>query len=642
MKAFLVGILILLCLGAYPQINEQQSLDKITDLFREQSTDYQSFKDLCVVGEDDFSFVTKVDEALQEHFYPFGEIVVDNLYGNYYRNSNQYDKALEEHGKALELARKYNFTDAEIYTLNMMGVVYRRQDMVSQGLKYHHDALNLIERMDSPNTFTRVNMGIALNGIGNAYLILDEHEAARKQFIRSLELEEVNQNKLGLAINYQNIGHTYEAEDSLDIAMEYYNKSLENNRAIKSELGQIICLNSIANIYLKQHNYSKALPLLNTAERMVLKLGDNYYAPNVYLNKGKALLSKKEYDKAEHYLQNSIDLAKDKKLKSLASEGYKTLSLLEDERSNYKKALFYERQYQQYSDTILNEKNLKFKNDLEAKYNSVKQTEKINTLQEEKENYKIKLDRKNLYFYSAIGIFAILITMGIFYNRNLRLQKENEMLELEQKALRAQMNPHFIFNALNSIKHFIINQEPKEAASYLGKFSKLIRGILSLSDSNEISLKEELDTMKSYLTIENLRFDNHIDFKLKIDPTLHPDDFIIPPLLLQPFLENCIWHGLAQKQGDKEIVVEVNPYDEEHFEIKIIDNGIGINAAQKWQAEKVSMDKKSMGLDLTTKRIKNFYQCGNHRKCSVSITDLSDEGFGKTGTKVTLILPIKY
>ncbi len=627
---------------AFGQTIESESLYKIESLFRNKSTDYQKFKDAVVVGEDDISFINQINKLLKKYSYPFGEIVVDNLYGNYYRNNNQYEKALDEHNKALKIAEKYNYTDAEIYTLNMMGVVYRRQELVSQGLQFHHKALDLIEKKDSPNTFTRVNMGIALNGIGNAYLILDEHDAARKQFLRSLELEEVNQNKLGLAINYQNIGITYEAQDSLDEAMNYFKRSLRLNQAIKSELGQVICLNSMARVYLKKNETAKALPLLESAEKKTLNLGDNYYVPNIYLNKGKALLNNKNYDEADKYLHNSIALAKDKKLKSLASEGYKTLSLLEDERKNYKKALFYERQFQQYSDTILNEKNLKYKNDLEAKYNSVKQTEKINSLQEEKENYKIKLDRKNLYFYSAIGIFAILITMGVFYNRNLRLQKENEMLELEQKALRAQMNPHFIFNALNSIKHFIINQEPKEAASYLGKFAKLIRGILSLSDSNEISLKEELDTMRSYLTIENLRFDNAIDFKIKINPSLHPDDFVIPPLLLQPFLENCVWHGLALKKGDKKIVVEVNPYDEEHFEIKILDNGIGINASQKLKTEKLSMGKKSMGLDLTEKRIKNFYKCGNDVNCKVSIIDLTDKGQGETGTQVTLILPIKY
>ena len=135
---------------------------------------------------------------------------------------------------------------------------------------------------------------------------------------------------------------------------------------------------------------------------------------------------------------------------------------------------------------------------------------------------------------------------------------EKQINELKLTSLLSQMNPHFIFNALNSIKLYVINHEPKVAAFYLNKFSKLIRRILEASTTKEFTLQQELATMDLYITIENIRFSNEIDFNINVNENINLADIKVPPLVLQPFLENSIWHGLSSKKEDKKILVSVD------------------------------------------------------------------------------------
>lgn len=136
-----------------------------------------------------------------------------------------------------------------------------------------------------------------------------------------------------------------------------------------------------------------------------------------------------------------------------------------------------------------------------------------------------------------------------------QIQLKEELETLKLTAFKSQMNPHFIFNALNSIKLYIVNNDAKLAAHYLNKFSKLIRKILEASNQKEITLSEELETMDLYMTIENIRFSNEINFTIHIDETINLKTIKVPPLILQPFLENSIWHGLSSKKESKRVIL---------------------------------------------------------------------------------------
>lgn len=194
--------------------------------------------------------------------------------------------------------------------------------------------------------------------------------------------------------------------------------------------------------------------------------------------------------------------------------------------------------------------------------------------------------------------------------KQLELSFEKEIAELKVSSLQSQMNPHFIFNSLNSIKINIIKNNKENAVYYLNKFSKLIRKILTISREKEVSLQDEIDTLELYVSIENLRFKNEIEFVKNIDKSINLETIKIPPLILQPFVENAIWHGLSPKEGEKKLQLSITKTDSNYIEIAIEDNGIGRKKAQEFKAQKM-LKRESIGLKLTEERLAVF---SNHLK----------------------------
>ena len=263
------------------------------------------------------------------------------------------------------------------------------------------------------------------------------------------------------------------------------------------------------------------------------------------------------------------------------------------------------------------------------------------------ENKKIELEIvvkqpfwETIWFLLLIGltIVIILITIITVVNR-VKLTKKNReisellidkrMTSLQLENLRSQMNPHFIFNALNSIQDYIVTNERKLASSYLVKFSRLIRLYLEQSQVNEISLKEEVETLELYLSLEKNRFEADFEYDIKYDDSLLISDVKIPSLLLQPFIENAIKHGLSNKKGNKKIVVYFHQKTD-FIEIIIDDNGVGREATQNKENE-----YKSFATKATTKRIELINK--NYKKnISVEIKDKHDQFNNPSGTTVII------
>ena len=184
---------------------------------------------------------------------------------------------------------------------------------------------------------------------------------------------------------------------------------------------------------------------------------------------------------------------------------------------------------------------------------------------------------------------------------------------------------------------YIINNDKKNAVHYLNKFSKLVRKILEASSLKEISLAEELETVELYMNIENIRFSNEINFKISIDDDIDIHTIKIPSLILQPFLENAIWHGLSSKEGEKNIDLRISRGNKNFIDISITDNGVGRDAAEIIKESKV-LKRKSVGLEITKERLANFAR-DYQNTFDVTIIDLFDEDKNATGTRVVLHLP---
>lgn len=215
--------------------------------------------------------------------------------------------------------------------------------------------------------------------------------------------------------------------------------------------------------------------------------------------------------------------------------------------------------------------------------------------------------------------------------KTLTIGFENEVSNLKLDSLRSQMNPHFIFNALNSIKAYLIESDTEKAVYYLNKFSKLIRKILESSRSESIPMQEELDIIELYMSIENIRFEQKISFKIEVDDTINLSQIKIPGLVLQPFIENSLWHGLMLKEGIRTIKIAIYKEDD-LVKLAVIDNGIGRERAKENKAKK-TFKKDSLGLQFAKERI-NYFNRRENTSYSFKIIDLYDHQKIASGTRI--------
>ncbi len=557
--------------------------------------------------------------------------------GAKYRNVSKFQKALDLHQEALQLAEESNNIELRVRCLNMLGVVYRRTDAIKTALDYNQKALELAEEVESPSYHIKRSINISLNSIGNLYQTLEQYDLAILQFRRALDLEEELGNKLGLAINHQNIGDCLEYKGDLEGALENYRKSLAYNEDINSTYGKIICKNSLAQIYLKQDMPYAALVLLEPLHEQSKTIGDFFVTSSVFINTGWAHTKLGNLDKATKFIGDGLEMAQNHTMPSNILYAYQKLSDLEEERGNYKKAYEYYKKADQYDKEISSATNFRYMNDVIVRYEADKKNNQISVLAKENEIVRLRL-RKNqtTLLVSALIVGLISSILYILY-RQYQSKNEKRVLSLEQTMLRSQMNPHFLFNSLNSIKLYIINNEQKNAVHYLNKFSKLIRKILTASSSKEITLAEELETVELYMNIENIRFSHEIDFKIKVHENINPNNVKIPSLALQPFLENSLWHGLSPKEGEKKICLDVKKKTPGHVTIEITDNGVGRGAAQVNKENRV-LKRKSVGIRITKERFANFSK-DYENSFDVDIVDLFDENGISKGTKVVLDIP---
>ena len=577
-------------------------------------------------------------QKFEEANYLDGKTYVENLLGIQYRNYSLYDKAIATHTFAFETAKRANSIEFEVFSLNMLGVDYRKKDANRTALDYNYEALKLAETVAEPSLGLQRSIAVSLNSMGNIYLLLKQYDLAIERFKKSQKIERSINNELGLAINYQNIGYAKDAQGKTEEALDYFQKSLAINMKINNVFGIIICNSSIANIYIKQNKPKEAITLITDNFDKVKKLGNKEFLSYYHLNLGWAQSKLNLFNEAEKNLNTGLEIAKKYNLASEQSYAYSHLSELYQQKKEYKKALEFYKLSNEFDSKISNERNIQYVNDLIIKYDSERQNNEIKELAKQNEIAQLQLTKNRNIWIIVIVTFLLLVAVLYFLYRQRLLQNQKRILTLEQDVLRTQMNPHFIFNALNSIKHYIINNEQKNAVHYLNKFSKLVRKILESSKLKEVSLQEELETMDLYMNIENIRFSNEIDYTISVDENLDLSTIKVPPLVLQPFLENALWHGLSSKKGNKKILLSVFKPSSDFIQIDIEDNGIGRTASAKIKAKKI-INRKSIGIELTKERLQNFIK-DFQNPFSLIFNDLFDEEEKPKGTKVALKIPI--
>jgi tetratricopeptide (TPR) repeat protein len=464
----------------------------------------------------------------------------------------------------------------------------------------------------------------------------------------------------GLRIeNSLKVGEVYSLQNNFELAKYYYQAYLRTlNEANKSDFSKPYAL--LGEMYVSMGKYDTALYYLNTALRGFEQVNDKNWVMRTLLEMGKAYNALHKPDQATTYLNLLLTNADVSGAKQYLLGANYLLYKIDEGRGDYKSAYSHLKEYTDLNKAIgitLSARKLAF---FKASAQLAQAKLKIDLLNREKQLQKEELKRVSQQrMFILIGVLGLCLFFAVLI-RNFYLKKKNadhliqltendlriEKLEsnkklagLEMQVLRVQMNPHFIFNSLNSINRFIMQNNKGDASDYLTKFSRLIRMILQNSQSAAITLEGELDCLKLYLDLESLRFDHRFSYKIHLDKEVDISMIKVPPLVLQPFVENAIWHGLMPKEtvGLLEIWVAE---DNGMLVVKIIDDGVGRAKAMTNRNEETS-SHRSLGMSLTSQRVKMTH---NHALSIVPITinDLADSNGNSAGTEVVIILPVHY
>lgn len=322
------------------------------------------------------------------------------------------------------------------------------------------------------------------------------------------------------------------------------------------------------------------------------------------------------------------------------------------EMQNYQAQLKSEKQKREYETQTLREISLK--QNTQAIIQASNQESQINKLKIKELEQRKQIEEQTKRSLAA-GLLLTLLSglVLLWYNRKLKKRNNDlveknkiietvtqKMAEIEISALRSQMNPHFIFNCLNSIKLYTLQNDSHAASEYLTKFSRLIRLVLENSRMEKIPLEQELETLKLYIEMEEMRFKGKVNYTIQVDAKVDTQFIEIPPLLIQPFVENAIWNGLMHKEFGGNITIDLQNIDEKTLQIRITDDGIGRKKSLELQS-KTATKNKSYGMQVTNERIALI----NHiykTETKIEIIDLEDRNKNPIGTQVIIEIPLVY
>ncbi|WGD34539.1 tetratricopeptide repeat protein [Olleya sp. YS] len=515
--------------------------------------------------------------------------------GDLYKRQGNYPLALDYLNKALFIKEKYGDSAGDLYSiLNTIGVIYEREGFPDKSLEYYNRALKINIKNKNKSGICRTNIGI-----GTLYISKKEYDRAYTFLNRALEVsEEINDLEM-VAVTLNYIGYIYLSQEKLNSAFDCYSKS----------------------------------------EAISLKTGNQSTLSKAYRGLGNIFLSKKKYKEALSYALKSKVIAD--KLNSLSHQINAEYLLFDVYKNigNYKKALASHEAYKRVSDSLFNKENIEKITQLEYEYKykqaldsaHIKELSLTKTLTAT--NKDLEKSKQN-YLWAIIGFLLVSILLGsiIFYQKFKNIQTKNKNIVIEQRLLLSQMTPHFIFNSLSVLQGMILNKEAKKSVSFLSKFSKLLRTTLENSRDKMVSLSQELEAVKNYLSLQNLENQNY-NFNVFIADNIDVSRIMMPPMLIQPFVENALEHAFKNPKTDKRIDVKLS-YINKELICTIEDNGIGINQ----QDDITEKDKKSLATTITSERLKLL---SKHFKMRGSIKIEDRKKYNQQGTIVTIVIPHK-
>ncbi len=521
-----------------------------------------------------------------------------NLKGVIYDWKSEYNIAMDYYLKALSIAKTYKEYALESKCYINIGIIYRIFKKYNLAEEYYHKALLLSKKIK--NDRDRANTYLNL---GSLYIEQEKYNnALRAEFAAFFIYKKLN-NSIGIAYVLNSIGYTYELLDSLDKAEYYYLRSLE-----LSDKHDALSINAttkinLAAIYHRKNRADEALVLLNEA----FQIG-------------------KEID--------------DKKILSDAAD---ILSKLYYEDGDYVRAYSYLLKHKNLDDSIVSSKKIEEISKLRMQYEFEQENKQMEYKTRQQDMlFQAELEEYRFYRIIAIGtsIIAFFIVIFLIYIFRLRQKNKEHQMQEElnlymQKTLVQQMNPHFIFNILNSIQSYIFQNDKKTSIKFIEKFAELMNVTIYNSIHNTISIKQEIEGLDLYVDLERSTFKKGFLYEVDIDDQLNINSLHIPSFIFQPIIENAIKHGILHKKRSNGKIILCIKMKENILRCSIEDNGVG----RDYTSQLKKMNHTSVATNLTRERIRllsHYYKC----ELGFRYIDLQDELGNALGTRVEFELPV--
>ncbi|MFT5724710.1 MAG: two-component system LytT family sensor kinase [Bacteroidia bacterium] len=521
--------------------------------------------------------------------------------GQSYEAAKDYDKAIRYYTTYLSLAQKQSNTPDELFAKNGLGRTYFNAKNYTKSNSYFQQLLVAYRSVDDD-----VKVSEMYDHIGKGYAGLKDTINALKYFGLAGTLGDTYSSDLAQRNSWQNVGRSYNSIGDYDNSIEYEKKAKTVNKNRKDYKAVQQNNNNIANDYIFMNRADEAIPFLNE---------------NINLSSG----SGEVRSTGETY-------------KAL-SEAYVQLGQLEEAKRSFDQYVIVQEQLLAEKENELNKK-ANVSNTYNDKERQIELLIRDKELDKERiglleSKQQLEADRssaqKRINYLLGGLLLLLLVGLAFFYRSYRQKQLANKLLSI--RSLRSQMNPHFIFNSLNSVNSFISKSDEKSANKYLSEFARLMRTVLEHSKEDFVVLSAEIEVLQRYLNLEHIRFHDQFDYTFKVDDDLEVDRIMLPPMLVQPYVENAIWHGLRYKEGKGTLVVHFSSQDG-GLRITVKDDGIGRTQSRQIKT-KNQKQGKSTGLKNTASRVKLLNDVHNI-KITSEISDISANG---SGTLVEIKMP---
>ena len=671
-------------------IVKAKSKDELVVTHPDFMTVYYTIKD-----NEDIKVLVKDFEGKKKSKYSLNKISFKNieksrrkkgldLYGQYFDSVKFYkeknlDKSLTFVEKMLNESETKRRKSVSYKELGEIYTYWKQYDLAIENYKasinevYDNKVLLLLAKTellalkngDAKRNYKKVLKGklgkydrlLAYEGLGDVYKNLQEFNKAIDSYKSALKIAQENQIKskiidlnARLAEVYVKLGQENKADslfkNSLDFAYDNAGRTF-NSLKVQQK---------VADYYNQAQRYDDEIDLrkesLKNAKNIIVdekdkeSQVDSITSQKINYKIGNAYVLKEEYDEAIPYLKKSIEEAGKNEDIIIQKDATRKLSEAFESVGDNKGALEAYQSYVKLVDTLYSRKEQEIQQIKRFGRRIAESQNRISSLEKDKELAENKIDlaykdqqltqesnkRQELIIYSLLAGILLMCLLAYFMHRTNKEQKlANNLLAL--KSMRSQMNPHFIFNALNSVNNFIAVNDERSANRYLSEFSVLMRSVLENSDEDFIPLTKEIELLELYVKLEHNRFKDKFEYVLAIDKKIKLDTYTIPPMLLQPYIENAIWHGLRYKKEKGNLTISMVKYDEESILIRIQDDGVGRKKSKEMKT-KHQLKQKSKGLSTIQNRIAILNDMYKDR-IAVSVSDLLEDG---SGTKVEMIL----